>query len=163
LCTGQGKIQFPNVKEVLEVPVPPKPAHLRRNRNRKAGGEWVILDKSYEGPIPGLPPIFRWSKETKRWWKAIWQSPMATQWLESDAEALSILALVRQRVLEGDTRVAVARELRLLESNFGLSPAGRQLRRWIVTEEDAERAGISFDDQVTELRKQRNSRLPPGG
>jgi hypothetical protein len=139
------------------MPVPPKPAHLRRNRNRKAGGEWVILDKSYSGPIPDLPPIYKWSEETRRWWKAIWQSPMATQWLEGDAEALSILALVRQRFLEGDSRVAVARELRLLESNFGLTPAGRQQRRWIVTEEDAERAGYATDE-VAEVRRKRTQR-----
>jgi hypothetical protein len=71
---------------------------------------------------------------------------MATQWnVAGDAEALSILALVRQRFIEGDTRVAVATELRQLTDDFGLSPKGRQLRRWIVTEEDAKRAGYATD------------------
>jgi hypothetical protein len=47
------------------VPVPPKPAHLRRNRNRKAG-EWVVLGGGYSGPIPELPPIYEWSEDTLR-------------------------------------------------------------------------------------------------
>jgi hypothetical protein len=36
-----------------------------------------------------------------------------------------------------------------MESDFGLSPKGRQLRRWIVSEQGAERAGISLDDVPT--------------
>jgi hypothetical protein len=141
------------------VPVPPKPAHLRRNRNRKAG-EWVVLGGGYSGPIPELPPIYEWSEDTLRWWRAIWGTPMATQWnVAGDAEALSILALVRQRFLEGDTRVAVATELRQLTDDFGLSPKGRQLRRWIVTEEDAKRAGYATDE-VAQLRKRTQ---PVGG
>jgi hypothetical protein len=107
------------------VPVPPKPPQQRRNRNRKHGGEWVILEQRYEGPIPDLPPIYEWSEDTRRWWKTAWRSPMASQWIVAgDAETLAILALVRQRFLEGDTRVAVAREVRQLTDDFGLSPQG---------------------------------------
>jgi hypothetical protein len=70
---------------------------------------------------------------------------MASQWHLSDAETLSILAFLRQRVFQGDTRVVIARELRQLTDDFGLTPKGRQQRRWIVTEEDAERAGYATD------------------
>jgi hypothetical protein len=114
------------------VPVPPKPPEQRRNRNRKQGGEWVVLAEAYSGQIPPIPAIYNWSEGTLRWWRAIWRTPMATQWLESDVGALSILALARQRFLTGDLRLA--REVRLLTDAFGLSPKGRQLRRWIVTE-----------------------------
>jgi hypothetical protein len=155
-CTGQPQIQFPISEEVPKVPVPPKPAHLRRNRNRKQGGEWVVLDEVYSGPIPHLPRIYEWSEDTRRWWKAIWRTPMATQWLEGDVGHLSIVALVRQRFLEGDMRLA--REVRQSMDDFGLTPKGRQMRRWVISEKDAERAGISLGD-VTDLRKRRAKRL----
>ena len=138
------------------MPVPPKPADQRRNRNRKQAGEWIVLDEVYSGPIPQLPKTFEWSDDTRRWWSSIWRSQMATQWLEADAEALSLLALVRQRFLEGDMRLA--QEVRLASDDFGLTPKGRQRRRWIVTEKDAERAGIN-SIEVTDLREQRAKRL----
>jgi len=138
------------------VPTPPKPAHLRRNRGRKHGGEWVVLEQPYEGPIPDLPPIFEWSNDTRRWWEVIWRTPMATQWLEGDVGALSILALARQRFLDGDMRLA--REVRQMTDDFGLTPKGRQMRRWVITEKDAERAGISLGD-VADLRERRTKRL----
>ncbi|MCA1707904.1 MAG: hypothetical protein LC808_33365 [Actinobacteria bacterium] len=138
------------------MPTPPKPAHLRRNRNRKQGGEWVFLEQPYEGPIPELPPIYKWSEDTMRWWKAIWRTPMATQWLEGDVGALSIVALVRQRFLDGETRLA--REVRQSMDDFGLTPKGRQLRRWVTTEKDVERAGL-VDDQVADLREKRAQRV----
>jgi hypothetical protein len=125
--------------EVPRGPTPPKPAHLRRNRNRKQGSEWAVLDRVYSGPIPALPGISKWSEDTIRLWKAIWRTPMATQWNEGDVGHLSIVALVRQRFLEGDMRLA--REVRQSMDDFGLTPKGRQ-RRWVITEKDAERAGL---------------------
>lgn len=145
------------------MPVPPKRPEQRRNRNPKQGGEWVVLKQPYEGPIPDLPPIHPWSADTRRWWEAVWRSPMATQWLEADAYSLAILALARQALLEGDTRITVAAEVRQMTDDFGLTPKGRQLRRWIVTEEDAARAGYPTDE-IAEVRKKRarNERLEAG-
>ena len=54
------------------------------------------------------------------------------------------------------------KEVRQGHDYFGLSPKGRQLRRWIVTEKDAERAGF-VGDEVAELREQRLKRLGPNG
>ena len=138
------------------MPVPPKPAGQRRNRNRKQAGEWVVLDEAYSGSIPRLPRIDQWSADTLRWWKAIWRTPMATQWIESDIGALAVLAFVRQRLLDGDMRLL--REVRQLMDDFGLTPKGRQLRRWVVSEKDAERAGINLDE-VSDLREERAKRM----
>ena len=137
-------------------PVPPKPATQRRNRSRKLAGEWIVLDEVYSGPVPQLPETLEWSDDTRRWWSEIWRSPMATQWLEADAEGLSLLALVRQRFLEGDMRLA--QEVRLASDDYGLTPKGRLRRRWIVTEKDAERAGL-VGNEVADLREQRAKRL----
>jgi hypothetical protein len=139
------------------VPVPPKRPDQRRNRNPRQSGDWIVLDKPNEGPIPDLPPIHPWSAETRRWWEAVWRSPMATQWLEADAYSLAILAIARQALLAGDLRVTIAAEVRQMTDDFGLTPKGRQLRRWIVTPEDAERAGYPTD--IAELRRKRAQRV----
>jgi hypothetical protein len=52
-----------------------------------------------------------------------------------------------------DGKVSVAPEVRLRSEEFGLTPKGRQDRRWIITEEDAIRAG-----QADEVAEQRNRR-----
>lgn len=80
---------------------------------------------------------------------------MATQWLPGDVPALIELAILRERLLDG--KVSVANEVRLRSDLFGLTPAGRQQRRWVVTEEDIERAGI--EDEVAKRRKERRERL----
>ena len=140
------------------MPVPPKPANQRRNRNRKVAGEWAVLDEVYSGPIPHLPKLAdEWTDDTKRWWEAIWRTPMATQWLVADVGSLAILAFIRQRLLEGgDTRLLS--EVRQWSDDFGLSPKGRQMRRWVISEKDVERAGIS-SIEVTDLREQRTKRM----
>ena len=86
---------------------------------------------------------------------------MATQWVEGDIPALHELAMLRERLMEG--KISLASEVRLRSDLFGLTPSGRQSRRWIVSDEDLERAGISLDDQLTDLREQRAKRLASDG
>lgn len=119
----------------------PKPKDQRRNRNAKQAGDWIQLPKEgYQGPIPTLPKKLGLDKDTHAWWKKIWRSPMATQWTEEDVPSLIELAILRERLLDG--KISVAAEVRLRTDLFGLTPAGRQQRRWMITEEDLERAGV---------------------
>lgn len=53
------------------------------------------------------------------------------------------------------------REVRQSMDDFGLTPKGRQNRRWVVSEK-AERAGISLDE-ASDLREQRAKRLARDG
>ena len=140
------------------MPVPPKPAGQRRNRNPKVAGEWAVLDEPYSGPIPALPKLAdKWTDDSRRWWRAIWRTPMATQWLD-DVGSLAILAFIRQRLLDGDMRLLS--EVRQWSDDFGLTPKGRQMRRWVISAKDAERAGItSTEAAVADLREQRTKRM----
>jgi hypothetical protein len=122
-------------------------------------GDWVQLPKEgYQGPIPSVAGLGL-NKESRRWWRKIWRSPMATQWVEGDIPALQELAVLRERLMDG--KISIAAEVRLRSDLFGLTPSGRQSRRWIISDEDLERAGIILDDQLTYLREQRAKRLAP--
>ncbi len=118
----------------------PKPAHLRRRRNAPVY-EWVKLTETYAGPIPELPSGTRWTKGTRSWWATIWRTSMATQWDEGDVPALVELAALRQAMMRGDWRLSGYVEKR--SDKFGLTPKGRRDLRWIVTEEDEQRAGVA--------------------
>ncbi len=128
---------------------PPKPAHHRRNRNPLKGGGWVQLPEGRKGPAPSCAG-YGLNRSSQSWWRSIWRSPMASQWVDGDVPALLELAVLRQRLLDG--KISVAPEVRLRTNEFGLSPAGRQSRRWMITEKDQERAEYKKPGTVTKLR-----------
>ena len=128
---------------------PPKPTHQRRNRNPLRAGEWILLPEGRKGPAPSCAG-YGLNRASQTWWRSIWRSPMATQWVDGDVPALLELAVLRERLLDG--KISVAPEVRLRSNEFGLSPAGRQSRRWMITEKDQERAGYKKPGTVTKLR-----------
>lgn len=129
----------------------PKKREQRRNQNPKPAGDWVQLPKDgFQGHIPSVAGLGL-NKDSQRWWRTIWRSPMATQWSEADIPALKELAVLRERLMDG--KISVAAEVRLRTDLFGLTPAGRQSRRWVVSDEDLERAGYkSKKASVVKLR-----------
>ena len=129
----------------------PKHPDERRNRAKPTSGEWTVLPiEGYKGKIPSIAG-YGLSKQTRAWWNRIWRTPMATQWHEGHVPALIDLAILKDRFLDG--KHSLANEIRLREDSFGLTPEGMQKRRWVVTTEDAVRAGTA-----DELAKQRNRR-----
>ena len=129
---------------------PPKLSHQRRNRNPLRAGEWVLLPEGgRKGPAPSCAG-YGLNRASQTWWRSIWRSPMATQWVDGDVPALLELAVLRERLLDG--KISVASEVRLRSNEFGLSPAGRQSRRWMITEKDQERAGYRKPASVISLR-----------
>ncbi len=139
----------------------PKPADQRRNRSAKRDGDWVTLPaEGHRGAIPSLPRGLGITKTTREWWKAIWRTPMATQWTAGDVPALTELAVLRERLVV-DGKVSVAPEVRLRSDQFGLTPKGRQERRWIITDEDAVRAGIPDELEKRRSRARRMKATDP--
>jgi hypothetical protein len=109
---------------------PPKPANLRQRANKKAG--FALLSSPESVKVPGIPnPDKRvWHPLTVKAWQHAWQSPMASQWLETDVDALGRLALLWDALYNG--AIAVLSEIRLQEQRFGLSPLDRSRLQWEV-------------------------------
>lgn len=138
--------------------VAPKHPDQRRNRNPKRQGDWIVLPK--EGRQEPPPPTdgYGFSKQTIEWWNLVWKSPQATQWTEDDIPALIELGLLRERLLDG--KISVAPEVRQRTDQFGLTPAGRQRLRWVITEGDAVRAGVA-DEVELQRNRRRLSAVDP--
>lgn len=131
----------------------PKPKDERRRRNAPVH-EWVILSEPRRGRAPALEGR-NWTDQTKDWWKAIWKTPMATQWQKGDIPSLMDLARIKQAFWNGEYKLAS--EIRQREDRFGLTPKGRRDLRWIITEEDADRAGMDLpgDQPIASVRRLR--------
>lgn len=119
------------------APLPKTPgARVRRNVNQQT---WKALPagKPFKHP-PDVPASLKWTATTKKWWKLIWDSPMAAVWLESDVPALirlgELINLPKKSAL-------IVGEIRQIEDRFGLSPKSRRALQWEISNaDDAEEA-----------------------
>jgi hypothetical protein len=114
----------------------PKPAHLRQRTNKKAGAtNTLVAPDSPEIPAIPNPDARTWHELTLSAWKHAWESPMSTQWLETDIDALGRLAVLWDEFYKEPESKTMA-EIRLQEQRFGLSPLDRSRLQWEVARGD---------------------------
>ena len=101
-------------------------------------------DVTPDTPAPDKPKLparrsdeVPWHPETKTFWKEVWASPMAAEYLDADVPGLVLLARLIDRFNYGDTDLAA--EIRLQRQCFGLTPLDRRRLQWEI--ERAEAAG----------------------
>ena len=111
-----------------------KPPELRRRRNRLPAGA-MLMGAVRLQTAPALPkrrPDRRaWHRTTAEWWRIVWASPMASEYLESDVPGLLMLAVLRDDFAR-DPKPSLAGEIRQQEQRFGLSPIDRRRLQWEV-------------------------------
>lgn len=77
-----------------------------------------------------------WHPMVLAWWRVIWQSPMASEYLEADTVGglylLAELHQVRWTCRDASALIKVASEIRQQEIRFGLSPIDRRRLQWEV-------------------------------
>lgn len=121
----------------------PKPTNLRQRRNKKVGAaQLTVPEVSTEKVKP--PPLQNPDKRkfhrlTRQWWKRVWESPMAGEYLPTDVDGLARLALLVDNYYKTLSKDLLT-EIRLQEARFGLSPVDRSRLQWEVAKgEEAER------------------------
>jgi hypothetical protein len=67
----------------------------------------------------------------QRWWQAVWASPMHFEFVGGDVPALFRLIMLVNSFW-WDSKLDVAKEIRLLEREFGLTPLSRRRLEWSV-------------------------------
>lgn len=124
----------------------PKPPELRQRRNKPSTAA-TLNGSGAPGRCPVLPrrldaegkPAGSWHPRTKAWWRGIWASPMASQWLPSDAEGLLAVAeMVDLYWRQPDPKVLA--EIRQQSARFGLSPLDRMRLSWKVEQPPEKKA-----------------------
>ena len=141
---------------------PPKPAHLRQRRNKKSGA--VTLPASLSAAVDGLiadrepgarvipnPDARIWHPQTLKDWAHAWESPMASQWLETDADALGRLALLWDEFYKKPDANGL-KEIRLQSALFGLSPLDRSRLQWEFARADEAETKTNRRAEITRKR-----------
>jgi len=92
----------------------------------RAGGIAEDLVEKWAEEVGKLVEAGRpdWHPQTVAWWKDIWRSPMAAQWLKADVHALNRLAVLVEMYWREPVKELLA-EIRLQEQRFGLTWADR--------------------------------------
>ncbi|MEQ8834285.1 MAG: hypothetical protein RIB67_07545 [Miltoncostaeaceae bacterium] len=137
----------------------PKPAATRQRRNRTTTAARLIAMPERPIKAPPLPAgdDHEWHPLTLAWWKDIWTSPMAPEFLAADVHGLYMLAMLVDRFWRGDAKVAG--EIRLQRQCFGLTPIDRRRLQWEVERvEEAEERRAERRTQPAARRSRRDPR-----
>ena len=115
----------------------PKAPDQRRRRNAPTAGEWLTLPSDDRPKPPAMPSRGKgrgnWSPRTRRAWRSWWTDPVSSQWSSSDKDLVEHLADLYEEWVR-DPMPTSASEIRQLRDSLGLSPKGRQDRRWRLAE-----------------------------
>lgn len=117
----------------------PKDASIRARRNTTSTKTQLV-----DHPKRKVPPIGKrtdvdpetgavtsraWHPNTVDWWKDLWKSPMAGEFLPSDKHSLLRLAVLVDDYWRAPSK-DLASEIRLQEANFGMTPGDRRRLQW---------------------------------
>ena len=95
----------------------------------------VLMPASVIPPLPKAPMGRAWLPETVNWWKEVWLSPVAIEYLPTDRHELSKLMILEDdfhQEVDPKLRLAILAEIRLQRQCFGLTPADRRRLQWTV-------------------------------
>lgn len=119
---------------------PPKPAALRQRRNKTTTA--ASLPSAEDAAGFEVPALYErtdgkeWHAAVLEWWEAVWRSPMAPEFLDADMKGglylLADLYQVRWTAETAGALVNAAKEIRLQEVRFGLTPIDRRRLQWEV-------------------------------
>ena len=123
----------------------PKAAALRQRTNTKSTrARLPSVGEAVKNKVPALPSREGgWHKAVREWWESVWRSPMAAEFLDADMRGglylLADLHQARWTLRDNPSAlVEVAREIRLQEVRFGLSPVDRSRLQWEVEKPEPE-------------------------
>lgn len=110
----------------------PKPRATRQRRNRTTTEAVLPARETPRKNAPQLQPRDRiWHPMTRAWWKVVWHSPMAVEFLRADIHGLYRLAVLVDGFWLNPTK-ELAAEIRLQQAAYGLTPIDRRRLQWEV-------------------------------
>lgn len=115
----------------------PKDPKLRQRQN-KVATQATLQAQASRRRVPPMPECVdeegqpkEWHKMTKAFWRDVWRSPMAPEFLQADIHGLYLLVKLIDKFWE-EPSIALAGEIRLQRQCFGLTPIDRRRLQWEV-------------------------------
>lgn len=109
----------------------PKNLTIRQRRNKASTRGLLPAEISPRLKAPALPAIREWQTMTTKWWRDVWASPMASEYLRADEHALFRLAVLIDQFWVEPSR-SLAAEIRIQQQAFGLTPLDRRRLEWSI-------------------------------
>ena len=119
----------------------PKDPSIRQRRNKSITRSMLPAELA---PIERMPYLPRhpngdgWHKMARLWWHAIWTSPMHFEYMRGDLPALYRLVVLVDAFWKTG-KLDTAKEISLLEREFGLTPLSRRRLEWSVAQTEEAR------------------------
>lgn len=136
----------------------PKDPQLRQRRNKATTRTTLEATAPQRGRAPRLPRTREWREETRRWWRDVWHSPMAAEYLDADVHGLYRLAVLVDEFWAEPTP-KLAGEIRLQQQAFGLTPLDRRRLEWSIEQVETassrrqQRQARRVEDDETDPRR----------
>lgn len=115
---------------------------MRARRNKSTTSSRFETGEARPASPPDLgdhPANEPWHERTLLFWRELWSSPMAAEYLLADRDGLVALTVLVDRFWK-DPHPTLAAEIRLQRQCFGLTPIDRRRLQWeVVRVEEAER------------------------
>ncbi len=113
----------------MSGPLPKDPKLLQR-RN-KTSTRATLTDDGKRRKARPLPKHREWHPLTRAWWRDVWQSPMAGEYVKADIHGLYRLLELVERFWRKPS-ISLSAEIRQLGMCYGLSPIDRRRLQWEV-------------------------------
>lgn len=122
----------------------PKDPTVRQRRNKSSSHALLPAETFHRLRAPRLPElkttdkdgnihIEEWHPMARDFWHVVWSSPMSSEFLRGDEPALLRLVFLVHSFWKTGA-LDVAREIRMMEREFGLTPLSRRRLEWTVAQ-----------------------------
>lgn len=103
------------------------------------------MTADHDVEAPPLPEGVVWHPMVLRWWKDIWASPMAPEYVDSDVNGLFRVAMLYNDFWTAETakeRAEIQVRLEKADADYGTNPMARRRLEWqIEATEDSKAKG----------------------
>lgn len=121
----------------------PKDPTIRQRRNKSASRALLPAETAPREKPPRLPAFpgeegKTWHAMARRFWHDVWSSPMRHEFVRGDEPAL-VRLLYLVDVFWKTGKLDIAKEVRMMEREFGLTPLSRRRLEWTVAQAEEAR------------------------
>jgi hypothetical protein len=117
----------------MASPIPKDPT-TRQRRNKTSTNAILPAEGQVRRRVPRMPEHPRgrtWHPEAVAWWRSVWHSPMASEYLEADAKSLRrLLVLIDDFWVEPTEKLE--HQISQSQQTFGITPIDRRRLQWTV-------------------------------
>jgi len=115
----------------------PKDPAMRQRRNKVPGAATLsMVPKRKRAPsLPKRADGQEWHALAVRWWRSVFRSPMAAEYLEADVEGLCRVVMLVDRFWK---KPSITMESQILREQalYGLTPMDRRRLSWVIEKDE---------------------------